>query len=202
MTLLCENRKKICKVHVVSSFAGTPHYSVMTGAGLLDSVVPLLRGGVRAVGNLFAKSGAQDLLKRTIDSLLQTGKQEVKRIAKEALPSLAKKGADIAQEAIISKIENRKPAFDISEEIKKQIQTEVQKQAKISKQEVKNVVDPAKVEARQILKGVIDQSAQHTERQVNKARNRLSNLIAGSGHVKKKRIIAKQCGSGLRLLGD
>jgi hypothetical protein len=61
---------------------------------------------------LLRKSGAQDLLKRTVSSLLQTGS------VKESLPKLAEKGADLAKEAIVSRIEGREPVVNVSDEIR------------------------------------------------------------------------------------
>jgi hypothetical protein len=167
-----------------------PHYTVMTGDGFIDSVLPFLKGGIRAVGSLLQKSGAQDLLKRTVSSLLQTGKDQAKRIAKESLPVLDEKGDNIAKEAIVSKIEGREPAVNISDEIRKQIQSEVTKQAATSKKAFQNVLDPAKLEASQVLN-----SAKETERQARQARARLNNLLAGNGLY-----LPSQTGSGLRLL--
>jgi hypothetical protein len=60
MPLLYDRGKRLCKVHVIGS--GMSHYSVMTGSGIIDSLLPLLKGGVKVVGNLLKKSGAQDLL--------------------------------------------------------------------------------------------------------------------------------------------
>jgi hypothetical protein len=167
----------------------------MTGTGVIDSVLPFLKGGIRAVSSLLQKSGAQDLLKRAVTGLLQTGKEQAKRIAKESLPALAQKGADLAKEAIVSKIEGREPAVNISNEIRKQIESEVKKQAKISKKAFQGVIDPAKTEARQVLKDVIDNSAQEAERQTKQARARLNNLLAGNGLY-----LPSQTGSGLQLL--
>jgi hypothetical protein len=171
------------------------HYSVMTGDGIVDSVLPFLKGGIRAIGSLLQKSGAQDLLKRTVSSLLQTGKDQAKRIAKESLPALAQKGADLARDAIVSKIEGREPAVNVSDEIRKQIQSEVSKQAATSKKAFQGVLDLAKTEARQVLKNVIDNSTQETERQARQARARLNNLLAGNGLY-----LPSQTGSGLQLL--
>jgi hypothetical protein len=50
------------------------------------------------------------------------------------------------------------------------------------------------MEARQVLKSVIDNSAQETERQARQARARLNNLLAGNG------LYLPQGGSGLMLL--
>ena len=193
MPLLCDKRKKLRCHHVVGS--GMPHYTLMTGSGIIDSVLPFLKGGIRAVGSLLQKSGAQDLLKRSVSSLLQTGKDQAKRIAKESLPALAQKGADLAKDAIIDRIEGREPAVNISNEIRKQIESEVKKQAKISKKAFQGVLDPAKTEARQVLKNVIDNSTQETERQARQARARLNNLLAGNGLY-----LPSQTGSGLQLL--
>ena len=98
MPLLCDHRKRLCKVHVVGS--GMSHYSVMTGDGIIDSLLPFLKGGIKVVGNLLKKSGAQDLLKRTVTGLLQTGKDQAKRVVAKSLPKLAAKGAELAKEAI------------------------------------------------------------------------------------------------------
>jgi hypothetical protein len=57
------------------------------------------------------------------------------------------------------------------------------------------VLDPAKIEARQVLKGVINNSAENTQREVKRARNRLNNLLAGDGMY-----LPHQSGTGLRLL--
>jgi hypothetical protein len=193
MPLLCDKRKKLRCHHVVGS--GMPHYTVQTGDGIIDSLLPILKGGVRAVGSLLAKSGAQDLLKRTVSSLLQTGKDQAKRVVSESLPKLAQKGADLAKDAIVAKIEGREPAVNISDEIRKQIESEVRKQAATSKKAFQSVLDPAKIEARQVLKGVIDNSAKETERQAKQARARLNNLLAGNGLY-----LPSQTGTGLRLL--
>jgi hypothetical protein len=119
------------------------HYSV-TGTGIVDILLPFLKGGVKVVSNLLKRSGAQDLLKRTVSSLLQTGKDQAKRIVKESLPKLAEKGAELAKEAIVSRIEGREPAVNISDQIKKQIQKEVGKQASISKKDFQGVIEPSK----------------------------------------------------------
>ena len=193
MPLLRDHRKRLCKVHVVGS--GMPHYSIMTGSGIIDSVLPFLKGGFRAVGSLLQKSGAQDILKRTVSSLLQTGKDQAKRVVAESLSKLTQKGAELAKEAVVAKIEGREPAVDISDEIRKQIGSEVRKQAATSKKAFQGVLDPAKIEARQILKGVIDDSLQKTESEVKRARNRLNNLLSGNGLY-----LPSQTGSGLRLL--
>ena len=192
MPLLCDQRKKLRCQHVVGS--GMPHYSVMTGDGIIDSLLPFLKGGVKVVGNLLKKSGAQDLLKRTVSSLLQTGKEQAKRVVTESLPKLAEKGAELAKEAITARIEGREPAVNVSDEIRKQIQSEVSKQAATSKKAFQGVLDPAKIEARQVLKGVIDNSALETQRQAKQARARLNNLLAGNG------LYLPQSGSGLMLL--
>ena len=192
MPLICNHQKRLCKVHVVGS--GMHHYSVMTGDGIIDTLLPFLKGGVRVVGNLLKKSGAQDLLKRTVSSLLQTGKEQAKRVVAESLPKLAEKGADLAKEAIISRIEGREPAVNVSDEIRRQIESEVRKQATTSKKAFQGVLDPAKLEARKVLKNVLDDSAQKTQREVKRAQARLSNLLAGDG------LILPQSGSGLRLL--
>ena len=191
--LICD-RRKLCKVHVIGS--GVHHYKLMTGEGIGDTILPLLKGGIRSVGNLLKRSGAQDLLKRTIESLLKTGKEQVKRIAKESLPKLAEKGANIARDAIVSRIEGKQPV-NVSDEIRKQIESEVKKQAKTSQEAFQKVIDPAKLEARQVLKGVIGDTAQKTQSEVIRARDRLSNLIAGNGLY-----FSGQSGGGLRLLGD
>ena len=191
--IIC-NGRKLCRVHVIGS--GMHHYKIMTGEGIADSVLPILKGGVRAVGNLLRRSGAQDLLKRTLDSLLKTGKEQVKRIAQESLPKLAEKGANIARDAIVSKIEG-KPPVNVSDEIRKQIESEVKKQAKTTQEAFKNVIDPAKMQARQVLQGVISESSKKAESEVKRARDRLSNLIAGNGIY-----LPGQSGGGLRLLGD
>ena len=94
MPLLCDHRKRLRCHHVVGS--GMPHYSV-TGTGIIDTLLPFLKGGVRVVGNLLKKSGAQDLLKRTVSSLLQTGKDQAKRVVAESLPKLAEKGAELVK---------------------------------------------------------------------------------------------------------
>jgi hypothetical protein len=143
---------------------------------------------------LLKKSGAQDLLKRTVSSLLQTGKQEAKRVVAESLPKLAAKGADLAKEAITAKLEGREPAVNVSDEIRKQIESEVKKQGAISRKAFQGVIDPAKMQARQVLKSVIDNSAQETELQARQARARLNNLLAGNG------LYLPQSGSGLMLL--
>jgi hypothetical protein len=192
MPLLRDHRKRLCKVHVVGS--GMPHYSIMTGSGIIDSVLPFLKGGVRAVGSLLQKSGAQDILKRTVSSLLQTGKDQAKRVVAESLPKLTQKGAELAKEAVVAKIEGREPAVNISDEIRKQIGSEVRKQAATSKKAFQGVLDPAKIEARKILKGVIEESSQKTE-EVKRARNRLNNLLAGNGLY-----LPSQTGSGRRLI--
>ena len=193
MPLLCDHRKRLCKVHVVGS--GMPHYTVrMSGDGIIDSLLPFLKGGVRVVGNLLKKSGAQDLLKRTVSSLLQTGKDQAKRVVAESLPKLAEKGAELAKEAITAKLEGRETAVNISDEIRKQIESEVRKQATTSKKAFQGVLDPAELEARKVLKNVLDDSAQKTQREVKRAQARLSNLLAGDG------LILPQSGSGLRLL--
>jgi hypothetical protein len=166
----------------------------MTGTGVIDSVLPFLKGGIRAVGSLLQKSGAQDLLKRTVSSLLQTGKEQAKRVVAESLPKLAEKGAELAKEAITARIEGREPAVNISDEIRKQIQSEVSKQAATSKKAFQGVIDPAKIEARKVLKGVIDNSAKETQRQAKQARARLNNLLAGNG------LYLPQSGGGLALL--
>ena len=160
MPLLCNHQKTLRCQHVVGS--GMPHYSVMTGDGIIDSLLPFLKGGVKVVGNLLKKSGTQDLLKRTVSSLLQTGKDQAKRVVVESLPKLAAKGADLAKEAITAKLEGRESSVNVSDEIRKQIESEVKKQAKISKKAFQGVLDPAKMEARQVLKSVIDNSAQET----------------------------------------
>jgi hypothetical protein len=113
MPLLCDQRKKLRCHHVVGS--GMPHYTIMTGDGFIDSVLPFLKGGVRAVGSLLQKSGAQDLLKRTVSSLLQTGKEQAKRVVAESLPKLAQKGADLAKDAIINRIEGRETTVNVSD---------------------------------------------------------------------------------------
>ena len=192
MPLLCDHRKRLCKVHVVGS--GMSHYSVLTGDGIIDSLLPFLKGGIKVVGNLLKKSGAQDLLKRTVSGLLQTGKDQAKRVVAESLPKLAEKGANLAKDAIIDRIEGRQPTVNVSNEIRKQIESEVKKQAATTKKAFQNVIDPAKMEARQVLKGVIDTSAKETERQARQARNRLNNLLAGNG------LYLPQAGSGLMLL--
>jgi hypothetical protein len=171
-----------------------PHYSVMSGDGIIDTLLPFLKGGVKVVGNLLRKSGAQDLLKRTASSLLQTGKDQAKRVVAESLPKLAEKGAELAKEAITARIEGREPAVNVSDEIRKQIESEVKRQATTTKKAFKGVIDPAKLEARQVLKGVIDNSAKETERQTRQARNRLNNLLSGNG------LYLPQSGSGLMLL--
>ena len=192
MPLLCDHRKRLRCHHVVGS--GMPHYFVMTGDGIIDSLLPFLKGGVKVVGNLLKKSGAQDLLKRTVSSLLQTGKEQAKRVVAELLPKLAQKGADLAKEAITAKLEGRQPQVNISDEIRKQIELEVKKQAATTKKAFQGVLDPAKIEARQVLKGVIDNSAKETQRQTRQARNRLNNLLAGNG------MYLPQRGSGLMLI--
>jgi hypothetical protein len=168
----------------------------MSGEGIGDTILPLLKGGVRAVGNLLKRSGAQDLLKRTLDSLLKTGKQQVKRIAKESLPKLAEKAGDLAKDAIISKIEGKQPV-NVSDEIRKQIELEVKKQAKTTQEAFQNVIDPAKMQAREVLQGVIGDTSKKAESEVRRARDRLSNLISGNGLY-----FPGQLGAGLRLLGD
>lgn len=191
--LICD-RRKLCRVHVIGS--GMHHYKIMTGEGIADSVLPILKGGVRAVGNLLKRSGAQDLLKRTIDSLLKMGKEQVKRIAKESLPKLAESGANIARDAIVSRIEGKQPV-NVSDEIRKQIESEVKKQAKTSQEAFQKVIDPARMQARQVLQGVIGESSKKAESEVRRARDRLSNLIAGNGLY-----FTGQSGGGLKLLGD
>jgi hypothetical protein len=171
-----------------------PHYSV-TGTGMIiDSLLPFLKGGVKVVGNLLRKSGAQDLLKRTVSSLLQTGKDQAKRVVAESLPKLAEKGAKLAKDAIIDRIEGRESSVNVSDEIRRQIESEVKRQASISKKAFQGVIDPAKIEARQVLKGVIDTSAKETERQARQARARLNNLLSGNG------MYLPQRGSGLMLI--
>ena len=193
MPLLCDHRKTLRCHHVIGS--GMPHYTVrMSGDGIIDTLLPFLKGGVRVVGNLLKKSGAQDLLKRTVSSLLQTGKDQAKRVVAESLPKLAQKGADLAKESITAKLEGREPAVNVSDEIRKQIEPEVKKQASISKKAFQGVIDPAKTEARQVLKNVIDDSAKETQRQTRQARNRLNNLLAGNG------LFLPQSGGGLMLL--
>jgi len=172
-----------------------PHYTIMTGDGFIDSVLPFLKGGIKAVGNLLQKSGAQDLLKRTVSSLLQTGKDQAKRVVAESLPKLAAKGADLAKDAIINRIEGRDSTVNVSDEIRKQIQSEVTKQAATSKKAFQGVIEPAKLEARQVLKGVIDNSAKESQRQARQARARLNNLLSGNGLY-----LPSQTGSGLRLI--
>lgn len=191
--LICD-RRKLCRVHVIGS--GMHHYKLMSGEGIGDTILPLLKGGVRAVGNLLKRSGAQDLLKRTLDSLLKTGKQQVKRIAKESLPKLAEKAGDLAKDAIISKIEGKQPV-NVSDEIRKQIELEVKKQAKTTQEAFQNVIDPAKMQAREVLQGVIGDTSKKAESEVRRARDRLSNLISGNGLY-----FPGQLGAGLRLLGD
>ena len=189
--MLCDQRKRLRCHHVVGS--GMPHYSVR-GTGIIDSLLPILKGGVKVVENLLRKSGAQDLLKRTVSSLLQTGKDQAKRVVAESLPKLAAKGADLAKESFVSRIEGREPAVNVSDEIRKQIQKEVKKQGAISRKAFQGVIDPAKLEAREVLKGVIDTSAQETERQARQARARLNNLLSGNG------LYLPQSGSGLMLI--
>jgi hypothetical protein len=166
----------------------------MSGEGIIDTLLPFLKGGVKVVSNLLKKSGAQDLLKRTVSSLLQTGKDQAKRVVAESLPKLAEKGAELAKEAITARIEGREPAVNVSDEIRKQIQKKVKKQGAISRKAFQSVIDPAKTEARQVLKGVIDNSAKETERQARQARARLNNLLAGNG------LYLPQSGSGLMLI--
>ena len=134
------------------------------------------------------------MLKRTVSSLLQTGKEQTKRVVAESLPKLAEKGAELAKEAITARIEGREPAVNISDQIKKQIESEVKKQATTTKKAFQGVLDPAKLEARQVLKGVIDNSAKETQRQTRQARARLNNLLTDNG------LFFPQSGSGLMLI--
>jgi len=93
-----------------------------------------------------------------------------------------------------SRIEGREPAVNISNEISKQIESEVKKQGAISRKAFQGVIDPAKMQSRQVLKSDIDNSAQETELQARQARARLNNLLAGNG------LYLPQSGSGLMLL--
>jgi hypothetical protein len=134
------------------------------------------------------------LLKRTVSSLLQTGKDQAKLVVAESLPKLAEQGAQLAKDAIIDRIEGREPAVNVSDGIRRQIESEVRKQGAISRKAFQGVIDPAKQEARQVLKGVIDNSAKEAERQAKQARARLNNLLAGNG------LYLPQSGGGLMLI--